>query len=579
MGGFRGMGRWAGAVLWALALAPVPALVAAAVLDRGPGGEVRPTLFPAALTALDPFTWDCARNSLVMAAAVTLAARVVGVHLARLVARGRFHGRRALSVLACAGLGVPPAFGALGLRGAFGAPETWADSVVLDRLAPWAGWVAWFWVALAAGAPVVGLATASALARVGPAQADAARLAGAGRRQVWRRVVWPAVRPDVGRALGIVFTLTLFDPGAPLLLGLRRTLGFQVVESVYVGGEGRLSRAAVLALAAALLAALARVLIGWWGGAAAPAAEPDGPRERRERSGPLRETVSVALLLAVAAVAVWVPVAGVVSVAFAPGAIDSTRHARWAWTAATFATALRDPLTRGYLVNSAAVGVAAVVLDLILARALAGWASVSRGGRWVGRVAAWPEAFPPLAVGVGVLALPVVLRMAADGLRGQETLRPLAASLGVAADVFDVERTPWGALALGVALVHVPLLARSAVARRRALRPVWVDAAVGLGANRRQARRTLSGRWLGAAPSAALLTLTLAATNVTPALILSPTATTRPVGPAVLTLAGEPGDGVRRAAALAALAIAANLAALAVAARGLAGQTRPWPGG
>jgi ABC-type Fe3+ transport system permease subunit len=226
---FRVMGRAAGAVLWALALAPLLALGPAAVFDRGAGGTVRPTLFPIALAALDPFVWDCIRNSLVLAATVTLASGVAGVATARMV-QWRFLGRRPLAALACVGLAVPPAFGAIGLRSAAGsagwapiltgdASATSAPGTFLAMIGPWFGFAAWFWVALAFGAPVVALATASALDRVSPSCEDAARLAGAGRRRAWWQLVWPAVRPDVARALGLVFSLTLLEPGAPMVLG------------------------------------------------------------------------------------------------------------------------------------------------------------------------------------------------------------------------------------------------------------------------------------------------------------------------------------------------------------------------
>ncbi len=108
----RGLGHGVGALAWAVALAPIPALLAAAALDRGPDGAARWALFPAALTAFDPYVWESARNSLVLAAAVTLAARIIGVGLARVAVRWRFLGRAPLVALAGAVVVVPPAFAA-----------------------------------------------------------------------------------------------------------------------------------------------------------------------------------------------------------------------------------------------------------------------------------------------------------------------------------------------------------------------------------------------------------------------------------------------------------------------------------
>lgn len=558
MGGIRILGRWGGAMLWAVALAPALALAPAAVFDRGPGGTVRASLFPAALVALDPFVWECARNSLAVAVAVTIAARVVGVGLARVAVRWRFWGRAPLVALACAGMVVPPAFGAVGLGRLFG------------PLGPGPSWFAWFWVGLTTGAPIVGLAAASAMARVAPVWEDAARLAGAGRWRVWRQFVWPILRPDVGRAMAAVFTLTLFEPGAPLVLGLRRTLAFQAVESALDGGVGQLPRAVVLALAATGLAASARFLIGWWVGPGVAGPSRDKAPALHARTASWGLAVVFVVVLVVATVAAWLPVLGLLA-AMKPeiGGPSSTARAP-----AAFAAVFRDPLTRGYLANSAALGVAVVAFDMVLGHALAAWTLTRRGRRAVDRLAGWPEALPPLAVGIGALALPGVLRMAVDAPRWSEGLWPVRGALGEVADAFDPDRTPWVALVFAVALVRLPLMARSAVDQRRGLRPVLLDAAVSLGASRRQARRTLLGRWLGVSPSAAILTVALAATHLTPALLLAPTAETRPVGPAVLILVDEPGGGLTRAAALALIAVAVNLTALALAARGRSGWIR-----
>jgi ABC-type Fe3+ transport system permease subunit len=230
---------------------------------------------------------------------------------------------------------------------------------------------------------------------------------------------------------------------------------------------------------------------------------------------------------------------------------------------------VRDPLTRRYLLNSAVLGLAVVALDLVLARAIAAW-SVDRRGRRrpVGRLAHWPEMFAPLAVGMAVLSIPWALRIGADVVRASGGRPPVVEGLSTLMDAVDPDRTPWVALIVAVGLARLPLLKRSAIERRLGLRPSRLDAAVSLGATRRQSRRTLTGRLLGASPSAAVLTLALASTSVTPALLLAPTPETRPVGPAVLALIDEPGNGLDRAAALATLAIALNLSALAVAARG-----------
>ena len=44
-------------------------------------------------------------------------------------------------------------------------------------------------------------------------------------------MTWPLIRPAAARAAAIVFPMALLEPGVPLILGLRRTLAFQIVEA------------------------------------------------------------------------------------------------------------------------------------------------------------------------------------------------------------------------------------------------------------------------------------------------------------------------------------------------------------
>jgi len=555
--------RAARGLVGAWAWLPVLALVPAALLDRGPGGAVRVGVFPAALAALDPWVWDCAWNSLMVAAGVTLAARVVGVGLARVVARWRFWGRPPLAGLAAAGLAVPPALAALGLRDWFGPPP--GDGP--DQT----GWLLWAWVALAAGAPLVALASARALAGADPAWEDAAALAGATRRQVWRRLLWPAVRPPAAEALALVFALTLLEPGAPLALGLRRTLSYQIVEAATDGGPGRLTRAAVLTLIGVGMAALARALLLAWGGAAAPTADPR-PVARPGRAGRARGLIYAALLAAAAAVAV-APLLALVAAALRVPDGTGARSVRRA-----FALLTGDSLCRGALAHSAGLGLAALGLNLVLARLWASRPPARRGvvpGSGALSISApgagLPGGVPPLAVAVGVLVVPWVLAALADlavpGRGASASASWWAGGVGRVAAAIDPSRTPWVALVWATSAVGLPMLARSAADAARGGSADAADAARIYGAGARQARRLSAGRRVWWSPSSAVLAWALAASAVAPGLVLAPAADTRPAGPAALALADDPDDGRPRAAALALALIAANLAALALAAR------------
>ncbi len=558
----RVLGRWLGALAWIAALLPAFALIPASFLDRGPIGPIRFTLFPAALAALDPHLWECARNSLLMAAAVTFASRFMGVTLARIVARNRFWGRPLLATLACAGLAVPPAFAALGLRAFFRS----------DPLLDWAGW---FWAALVSSVPVVALSASWGLSRVDSVAEDAARLEGASRRKVWRHFVWPNVRPGVAKSLAGVFTMTLIEPGAPLVLGLRRTLGFQIVEAATDPSLGQLNRAAVLALGATLMAGLVRVLLGWWGGPEAPALSErkSGGVSRNERTG-LFAGIGFFLILFMASLLVCLPLGGLIT-ATVPSAVEPW-HSKAGAAFATFGSMVRDPLSQRYLENSLAMALGVLLVGAILSWAIVAWTSERPGhsASPSARLEGVVRLFPPLAIGVGALVLPGIGRMSCDTLdaaTGRVVFAPLLRSV---VDVLDSDRTPGIAMTLAISLTALPLLSRSALDRRAGLPPSRVEAALNVGAGPRQARRGLRRSIIGVAPSAAFLAFAMAFSNVSPALVFATTSATRTAGPAVLTLIDEPGSGFSQAAALAVFSVGLNLLAMAIAARKRSGVSR-----
>jgi iron(III) transport system permease protein len=235
---------------------------------------------------------------------------------------------------------------------------------------------------------------------------------------------------------------------------------------------------------------------------------------------------------------------------------------------------LADEESRRLLGNSLALGLAVVAIDLALAWTLAAWAG--RRHAWVLSLAAWPELLTPLTLGVGALVLPGLLHMGADWARAGDTRIALARGLQMLAGGLDPYRTPGVLLVLAVAAARLPFLARSVEHGWSRFRPALVDAASTLGATPRQARRTATGLWLGAAPAALVLTFALAATNLAPALVLAPTVESRPIAPGILILADEPGLALHRAADLACVAVAVNLAALALAATSRSVRLGDW---
>ena len=221
--------RWATtSVLGLILLAPVLALLPAAVLDIGPRPESRTrfSVFPLALAALDPLIWTSLWNSVAAAVIVAVGSLVIGVALGGVVARFRFWGRPVLSASITAPAVVAPALFALGLLGLFDPSGPRGLGSVVDSIVRADGysarmwpWLVWVWAALIQGVALVVLTTRSAYGRLQPFGQDAARLAGARPPRVWWTLTWPTLRPSVVSAVYLVFMINLADPGVPLVLG------------------------------------------------------------------------------------------------------------------------------------------------------------------------------------------------------------------------------------------------------------------------------------------------------------------------------------------------------------------------
>jgi hypothetical protein len=173
---------------------------------------------------------------------------------------------------------------------------------------------------------------------------------------------------------------------------------------------------------------------------------------------------------------------------------------------------------------------------------------------------------PPLVVGLGVLALarialpgpivsqPLSSRLASAFLDGPDVLGLLPTSVSMPAPI----------VLIGVCLFLLPraLLRAAAEPGDRALAVRRADQALVCGASRGQAHR-LAWR-AGSHPGTAVLVLwaTLAATGISPAIVLTATGQGAPLGPVILRMADEPDEARATAASLALVAVLANLSAL-----------------
>ena len=166
-----------------------------------------------------------------------------------------------------------PAFLALGLVGLLGSPRPWPwPWAVSEASAPGASLESWLglplWIEWIVDDPPLGRCPGGA--RHGGGGRAARTIVGRRRTPDGRRTgsgpgepsCWPLVRPRSARAAAVVFVFALAEPGAPLVLGLRRTLAFQIVEAA--GRPDPFPAAAVWAVMTGLFG-LAGWLVWRWG--------------------------------------------------------------------------------------------------------------------------------------------------------------------------------------------------------------------------------------------------------------------------------------------------------------------------
>ncbi len=517
-----------------LVVGPLAALGVCALVDVGPGGEARASLFPAAVVLLDPFVWTSLRQSAITAGIASLAAIVGGTIVGRVVGRPGGASRAAAMVALGIAAASPPYLIALGASGWLDAGDsaTWrARFPSID--AAWAAWVA---ASVVPGMALGALAYLRALDGLGPWWREAAAMAGGPRLGRWRRLAWPPIRPAMARAGAFTFALTLADPGPPLLLGLRRTLGYQMV--VVATGDAPFPALASLALIAVATVAGWRIILRLWSG---PDREGNGRDDRPRPPASWRR-----------ALATWGVAAGfgafVLAAMVGLGMVAGEAADEGGATRRLSA----DPAVTRILVRSLAMGVGVAVLATASGAALArleASAGLAAAGRF--RRLAKAVAPPPIVAGVVVLALG---RLATLASAGRE-------DAGALIDWLDADRAPMVATTLAVWLA----VASSRVGRRPlgpvdAAHDARYDAAMLAGARRGSARRLARGGRLGEGWGDFAATLATAAVAVAPAMVVVSWLSIATVGPGVLLYRERGGAGAAVAATLGLLAWGVALA-------------------
>ena len=543
----RAMGRFVGIGLLVMLLVPILVALPSAFIDRGPDGSIRVSALPMALTLLDPFVWTCARNSVIMATATAIGSALFGLGLGSIGGRGRFWGRMPLWTLALVPLATGPILIVSGLDSAIVRLGGWdglaGRSIFGFSLEALARMVAVIWVGIANGTPMVALATTAGLRRIDRSWSDAALAIGATRRRAWFGVVWPNLRPGVARVSALVFSLSLLEPAGPLVFGVDRTLVVQLIRAATRLDQP--TRAATLALLTTAIA-----LIAW-----ATVLGLAGPSHIRIENPLSKTSVSrrAAWTLRLALLAWCVASLGPVVFWFVEG-LRSTRLVGPRW----FLGWVDQPEIATWAINSAMVAGLAVVVDLIILRALLA-RPLDRAGQSIRTACRAFEIVPPMAVAAWALAIPWIifgLAQSADDLIG-----PALARVGLE---LSPGRSPGLVLVLVLAAGQLPMLAEVAGRTRRRIRASRVDSSKLMGESDRRAARAGEPAWPGiVSPADAFHAFALAATSLAPALLLTPFSERRTIAPALLKLILRPGSVDPRVMVLMVLILGLNLGALA----------------
>jgi ABC-type Fe3+ transport system permease subunit len=561
-------------VLGLVLMAPVLALLPAAVLDIGPEPESRTrfSMFPLALAALDPLIWTSLWNSVAVAVFVALGSLVIGVAIGGVVASFRFWGRPLLSLLVTAPAVVAPALFALGILGLFdpfgrrGLGSLLQASARAERESGliWL-WLLWIWAALIQGVALVALTTSSAYNRLQPFGQDAARLAGARPLWIWWRLTWPILRPPVISAVYLVFMINVADPAAPLLLGLRRTLGFQMIATAF--GPDPFPRLAAISLLVLAITLTGRALTWFRAGSIHDARiAPGGDRELKPRPTQIaapRATVCL-LILGCWSLLAWLPLGGLIRIGMAQSTYPDNDHPLVRLGAVDLLRRMTTYPTAQPLAHSAilALGVMALLCLLPWRPKRAPMSTPAQVRHCA--IAFLAELVPPLVACVGVLALGRTAMLCSRFFSTSLEWTRAALWAERIALAFDPFLFPEFLLFMGTCLAFLPrkLASRLRTHERDGASTRRVDQLRIAGAGRGAAVRHVWRRARGISLPTMVLWGTLLATAITPGLVLAPLCQSQPIGTAIVTLIDQPDDSRARAATLALAAIALDLLAV-----------------
>ncbi len=547
----RGFFSWLGYALVASFLGIFVAVPVGLVLAGG--------MSPAYLSevVLHPLYRQGLINAFTVATIVTIGCFALTLPLAWLAWRFRFRAKGLAEALLLSPLILPPFVGALGIFQIFG------HYGIINTVGTTCGWwqqgpdwlgdhrLALVCVSEILGLyPILYLTLAASFSRLDPALIEAARMAGADRLTVLRRIILPLLKPGLFAGGALVFVWSFTELGTPLMLGFDRITAVQIYNGLADIQSNRLPLALVVVMltVVAVLYAGGRLFAGRSHEAlVTKGGSGDGSQHLRGW---------LALLA-------WTPFALVAMAAAAPHLVVVTLSVAHDWyrsllpsgvTLDHYRQALADPQVVPSIINSLGYSAAATCLAVAVGLAIA-WITVRwkpRGATVLDALAMVPLAVPGLIMAFGFLGLALVVTIAYPQLKPYLDPQRNPAPLLIIA--YAVRRLPHVVRAVNAGLIQAPVVLEEAAA------------ACGAGPFTRLWRITMP-LIAGSLAAGALLTFSFSMLEVSDSLILAQQRDFWPITKVIYELAVQLGNGPALACAFGAWAmlfLASCLAAAAV---------------
>lgn len=490
----------------------------------------------------NPAVLQAMGNSFLIALLVTITCTAVALPLSWLFARREFMGKAWFGGALLLPMILPPFVSAVGMKILFA--RAGALSTLAMKLGVADGPVDWFGAFPLTGIvlletlhlfPILYLNLVAALANIDPSLEEAAANLGASPSRVFRRVTLPLAAPGLFAGMALIFVWSFTELGTPLVFGLRRVLPVMIYDGIAEIGTNPAAYAQVVFV-------LAIAALGFWIGKRLTARQRNVATLGRMSVGRQDQRLGkMGTLLA------WLAVGSLLAVAVLPhlSVLMLAVSRRWfltvlpeGWTLEFFGRALNADLTRGALVNSLGLSLAATALDVALGFAIA-WLCVRRrafGSDWLDTLAMLPLAVPGLVIAFGYLG--------AFGSTFRGTL-------------LDPRFNPLLLLAAGYSVRRLPYMVRAAHAGLEQVSRTYEEAAANLGASPWRVIKRITLPLIAANLLAGgILCFSFSMLEVSDSLILAQTERFYPLTKAIYALMDGLDNGVNVAAALGAWAMA-----------------------